>query len=62
MSARATNRWNARPTAIAIAIPYGAAFEVVPMREKLSAMRDTLIVVGMQIAFRAAMLLRRLNY
>jgi hypothetical protein len=62
MSARPINRWNARPAAIAIAIPYGATFEVAPMRDRLFALRDTLLVFGMQIAFRAAMMLRRLNY
>lgn len=62
MSARAANRWSARPQAVAIAIPYGAAFEVVAMRERLSLVRDTLLVLSMQLAFRAALLLRRLNY
>jgi len=32
------------------------------MREKLSIIRDTLIVLSMQIAFRTAQLLRHLNY
>jgi hypothetical protein len=32
------------------------------MREKVSAVRDTLIVLGMQMVFRATMILRRLNY
>jgi hypothetical protein len=32
------------------------------MRERLAIVRDTLIVLGMQMAFRAAMWLRRFNY
>lgn len=48
--------------AVAVAIPYNAAMEVIPMREKLSILRDTLIVLGMQLAFRTAQLLRHLNY
>jgi hypothetical protein len=62
MSARADNRWNQAPRAVAIALPYNAAFEVTPMRERLAIVRDTLIVLGMQMAFRAAMWLRRFNY
>ncbi len=62
MSARIDNRWTARSTAVAIALPYGAAMEVVSMRERLSIIRDTLIVLGMQIAFRATQLLRHLYY
>jgi len=33
-----------------------------PYAEKLIALRDTLIVLGMQIVFRATMFLRHLNY
>ncbi|HKQ85296.1 MAG TPA: hypothetical protein VJS43_00865 [Candidatus Acidoferrales bacterium] len=62
MSARTDYRWSPRSTAVAVALPYGAAMEVVSMREKLSIIRDTLIVLGMQIAFRTAQLLRHLNY
>ena len=61
MSARTDYRWSPRSTAVAIAVPYGMA-EVVSMREKLSIIRDTLVVLSMQIAFRTAQLLRHLNY
>jgi hypothetical protein len=43
-------------------MPFNAAFEDEPMREKLAAVRDTLIVLGLQVVFRAAMILRRWNY
>jgi len=36
--------------------------EEVPMREKLVAVRDTLVVLSMQLSFRIAMLLRNWNY
>jgi hypothetical protein len=62
MSARADNRWNARSAAVAVALPYSPGFDIARMREKLAVVRDTLIVLGVQIAFRAAMLLRRFNY
>jgi hypothetical protein len=62
MSARIDNRWSPRSTAVAVALPYGVAIEVVSMRERFSIIRDTLIVLSMQIAFRTAQLLRHLNY
>jgi hypothetical protein len=61
MNARANNRWN-RPVAVAVALPYSPMFEVIPMRDRLAVLRDTIIVLGMQIAFRAALWMRRLNY
>jgi hypothetical protein len=33
-----------------------------PMRERIAAVRDTMIVLGLQMVFRAIMILRRLNY
>jgi hypothetical protein len=36
--------------------------EAISMRERLAIIRDTLMVLGMQIAFRTAQLLRHLNY
>jgi len=44
------------PTALA------ARFEDVVMREKMALVRDTLIVLGLQLVFRAVMQLRRWNY
>ena len=61
MNARAGYRYQ-RPRAVAIALPCPAAFEVTPMREKLSILRDTLVVLSMQIAFRTVMFFRHLNY
>ncbi|HXQ25848.1 MAG TPA: hypothetical protein VN822_05520 [Candidatus Acidoferrales bacterium] len=47
---------------MAIAIPFSAVFEEFAMRERLAVVRDTLIVLGLQVVFRATMILRRLNY
>ncbi|HEY6464724.1 MAG TPA: hypothetical protein VIY69_01955 [Candidatus Acidoferrales bacterium] len=62
MRARANNSWVPQSTAIAVALPYSAAMEVISVRERLAILRDTLIVLGMQVAFRTAQLLRHLNY
>ncbi len=43
-------------------VAVAARFEDVVMREKLTLVRDTLIVLGLQLVFRAVMLLRRWNY
>jgi hypothetical protein len=62
MSALARSGWNSdrNPVAAEMAMPTG--FEGFAMREKLVAVRDTLIVLGLQMVFRAVMLLRRWNY
>lgn len=39
-----------------------SALEDVPMREKMFAVRDTMIALGMQWVFRATILLQRWNY
>lgn len=62
MRARANSPWVPQSTAIAVALPYSPAIEVISMRERLAIVRDTLIVLGMQLAFRTAQLLRHLNY
>lgn len=48
--------------AVAIAIPTGVGFEDCLMRDTIAAVRDTLIVFGLQLVFRATMLLRHMNY
>ena len=58
----ANTDWRRNRGAVAIAIPFPAAFEEFAMRERLVAVRDTLIVLGLQVVFRATMILRRLNY
>jgi hypothetical protein len=41
---------------------WDADLEGATMREKLAAVRDTLVVFGLQMVFRAFIILRRLNY
>jgi len=55
---------NGRPNrAVAVTIPYPSGVEDgFFMRERLVALRDTLIVLGLQIVFRATMFLRHLSY
>jgi hypothetical protein len=61
MNSRA--RFESRPSrAVAIAVPYPAPFEGICMRDRLAALRDTLVVFGLQVVFRVTMLLRHLNY
>ncbi len=56
-------RTNWRPNrGVEIAIPYSAGFEDPFMRERLAAVRDTLIVFGLQVVFRLTMFFRHLNY
>jgi len=56
-------RFNSRTNrAVAIAIPYSVEFEGFFMRERIAAIRDTLIVLGLQLVFRATTFLRHLNY
>ena len=52
----------ANPT-VAVEPPYSVEFEDgVFMRDRLIAIRDTLVVLGLQIVFRLTMFLRHLNY
>jgi hypothetical protein len=62
MSALASNDWNVgrHPAGAEMALSTG--LEETFMREKMTAARDTLIVLGLQLVFRAVMLLRRWNY
>jgi len=55
---------NGRPNrAVAVSIPHPSGVEdAFFMHERLIALRDTLIVLGLQIVFRATMFLRHLSY
>jgi hypothetical protein len=43
-------------------LPHTPVLEETVMREKLAAIRDTMIVLSLQLVFRAFMMLRRWNY
>jgi hypothetical protein len=62
MSATTGSDWNAQDDGRTARRPYTSLLEGTPMREKLTAIRDTMIVLGMQVVFRTVMLLRRWNY
>ncbi|HTZ99992.1 MAG TPA: hypothetical protein VMB02_06655 [Candidatus Aquilonibacter sp.] len=61
MGAIAGHDWHLSDDGSPVPLPPASDFEA-PMREKLAAVRDTLIVLGLQIVFRTVMVLRRLNY
>jgi hypothetical protein len=62
MSAIARPAWNAQNDGLPARLPPASIVEESPMREKLAAIRDTVIVLSIQLVFRAFMLLRRWNY
>jgi len=49
-------------TTVAQALPFPDASEVSVMRQRAIAFRDTLLVVAIQLVFRASLALRRWNY
>jgi hypothetical protein len=44
------------------ALPYTSSSEEMHMSARLAAIRDTILVVGVQMVFRATLFLRRWNY
>ncbi len=61
MSSLTGSDWNADRGGPAAEMTYTGS-EKSPVRRRLAAVRDTLIVLGMQIVFRTTMFLRHLNY
>jgi hypothetical protein len=59
MSAIARPGWNVQNDSLAPRLPHAPVVEESAMREKLAAIRDTMIVLSMQLVFRAVTLLRR---
>jgi hypothetical protein len=62
MSAAAHRDWNSNSMSTTVEMAFPAPAEEVAMREKLNVVRDTMFVLGIQIVFRAMLLLRRLNF
>ena len=62
MSSLTGTDWNADRGGTAAAMTRAAGFERISMRQRVAAVRDTLIVLAMQIVFRTTMFLRHLNY
>jgi hypothetical protein len=59
MSAIAGPGWNAQNNGRLARLPQPPVLEESSMRAKLAAIRDTMIVLSMQLAFRTVTLLRR---
>ena len=59
MSAIAGPGWNAQNNGRLARLPQPSVLEESSMRAKLAAIRDTMIVLSMQLAFRTVTLLRR---
>jgi len=62
MSAPAHADWNSNTAGTATEMTFPAPAEEVAMRDRLNVVRDTMIVLGIQVVFRAMLLLRRLNF
>ena len=62
MSALAGNRWNSQSEETVAAMPFPKNVEETAMRDRISAIRDTLLVLGLQLVFRATLIMRRWNY
>jgi hypothetical protein len=59
MSAIAGSSWSVRTDGPGPRLPRAPVVEESAMREKLAAIRDTMIVLSMQLVFRAITMLRR---
>jgi hypothetical protein len=62
MSAIAGQSWNLQKDGPVSRLPQAPAVGESLMREKIAAIRDTMIVLSLQLVFRAFTLLRRWNY
>jgi hypothetical protein len=61
MSALAGNRWDVRREAIGSPAPLSKDSPS-PLQNRMNAVRDTLLVLGLQLVFRVTLILRRWNY
>jgi hypothetical protein len=61
MSALAGNRWEVRPEAIGTAAPL-SKHSTSLLQDRVNAVRDTLLVLGLQLVFRVTLIMRRWNY
>lgn len=62
MTAIAGPDWKVQNDGLRAQLSRPSALDAAAMREKLVAVRDTMIVLGLQLVFRAFMMLRRWNY
>ena len=62
MSALANSGWEARGDASVEAMSFPEGSKEMALRERMLILRDTILVVALQLVFRATMVLRRWNY
>ncbi|MGB0035065.1 MAG: hypothetical protein WBP79_06295 [Candidatus Acidiferrales bacterium] len=62
MSALANNGWKPEARAVEATMPFPETMEEGTMRARLEILRDTIVVLVVQLVFRAMMVLRRWNY
>jgi hypothetical protein len=62
MSALANSGWESRSDATVDAMPFPEGLKEMALRERMQIFRDTVLVLGLQLVFRATMALRRWNY
>lgn len=62
MSAIAGPDWKVQNDGLRAQLSRASVLEETAMRQKLVAIRDTMIVLGLQLVFRTFMMLRRWNY
>jgi hypothetical protein len=62
MSALANGDWESRENATIESMPFPKSSEEMALRERMRIFRDTILVLGLQLVFRATMALRRWNY
>lgn len=62
MSALVNRGWGSRSSATVATMPFPNSSEDTAMRNRLRNLRDTVLVLGVQLVFRAMLALRRWNY
>jgi len=62
MSALANSGWESSSDASVEAMPFAEGSKEMALRERMLILRDTILVVALQLVFRATMVLRRWNY
>jgi hypothetical protein len=62
MSALASNRWESRREAIVKGRPRSKDSKELAVSDRIGAVRDTLLMLALQLVFRATLIMRRWNY
>jgi hypothetical protein len=62
MSALANSGWESRGIAAVEGLPFPEGSKETALRERMVNLRDTILVLGLQLVFRATMAMRRWNH